>query len=141
MDYRFYLLNYHYVLLTFYKRKECILRSRYFFSWCSILQFQETYELTGQQLLVLSTEKSPPAENYRKAIEGAAGSMVSYNFRYYSHFLINLYKNGNVRFTIVPLKAFSDQVWTRYPCFCFLKLFICISGFSAKVTYTFLTCN
>ena len=29
----------------------------------------------------------------------------------------------------------SDQVWIRYPCFCFLKLFIFICGFSAKVTY------
>ena len=39
-------------------------------------------------------------------------------------------KDGNARFTTVPLKALSDQVWT------FLKLFILICGFSAKVTCT-----
>ena len=44
-------------------------------------------------------------------------------------------KDNNARFTTVPLKALSDQVWIGYPCFCFYKLFIFICGFSVKVTW------
>jgi len=47
-------------------------------------------------------------------------------------------KNGNTRFTTVPLKALSDQVWKRYSFFCIFKLFIFIWCFSEKVTCTFL---
>ena len=46
--------------------------------------------------------------------------------------------NGSVRITTIPLKALSDQVWIRYPCFCFFKLFIFIWGFSMNVTWAFL---
>ena len=48
-----------------------------------------------------------------------------------------LCKNGNARFTNLPLKALSDQVWNRYSCFGSSKL-ICSCGFSAKVTCTVL---
>jgi len=41
-------------------------------------------------------------------------------------------------FTTVPLKALSDQVWSRYQYFCFFKLFNLICGFFAKVTWAFL---
>ena len=54
--------------------------------------FRKLMNYTGQHLLVLSTAKSPTAENYRKSIEGVAGYMASFNFRYYSLFLVNLYK-------------------------------------------------
>ena len=47
-------------------------------------------------------------------------------------------KVGDAWFTMVPLKALSDQVWIRYSCFCFFELFIFICGFSAKVTCAFL---
>ena len=30
-----------------------------------------------------------------------------------------LCKDGNVRFTTIPLEALSDHVWIRYPCFGF----------------------
>ena len=40
-------------------------------------------------------------------------------------------KDYNIRFTTEPLKASSDQVRIRYPCF-FFELFIFIYGFSAK---------
>ena len=40
-----------------------------------------------------------------------------------------LCKDGNARFTTVPSKALSDQVWIRYQCFCFFNLFIVICGF------------
>ena len=35
-------------------------------------------------------------------------------------------------------KALSNQVWIRYPCFCFFKLFILICDFSSKVKRAFL---
>ena len=35
-------------------------------------------------------------------------------------------KDDNSWFTRVPLKALSDQVWIKYQCFCFFKLFIFI---------------
>ena len=41
-------------------------------------------------------------------------------------------KDGNTRFTAVPLKVLSDQVWTRYQCFCFVKLFILLAVFLQK---------
>jgi len=41
--------------------------------------------------------------------------------------------HGNARFRTVPFKALPVQVWLRYPCFCFFKLFISVSDFSAKV--------
>ena len=42
------------------------------------------------------------------------------------------WKDGNARFTAVPLKALSDQVWIRYRCFSFFKLFFFIFGFSTR---------
>ena len=50
----------------------------------------------------------------------------------------DLPSDGDARFTTVPLKSLSDQVWIIYQCFCLLKLFIVICGFSAKVTCAFL---
>ena len=44
----------------------------------------------------------------------------------------------NTRFTAVPLKALSDQVFIRYPCFCFFKLLIFNCGFSSKLICAFL---
>ena len=41
-------------------------------------------------------------------------------------------KDGNARFTTIPLKPLSDQVFVRYQCFGFFKLFIFICGFSAR---------
>ena len=47
-------------------------------------------------------------------------------------------RNLNVRFTMVLLKALSDQVWIRCPCFCFRKLIILIYVFYTKDTCAFL---
>ena len=43
----------------------------------------------------------------------------------------SLWKDGDDRFTTVPLKALSNQVWIRYQCFCLFKLFVFICGFYA----------
>ena len=45
--------------------------------------------------------------------------------------------DGNARFTTVPWKALSIQVWIRYQCFCLFKQFIFSCGFSAKVKIAF----
>ena len=37
---------------------------------------------------------------------------------------IRPFKDCNARFTTVPLKASSDQMGIRYPCFCLFKLII-----------------
>ena len=50
-------------------------------------------------------------------------------------------KDGNAQFTIVPFKALSVQVCSRYLCYSFFKLFIFICGFSARVTCAFLACR
>ena len=48
-------------------------------------------------------------------------------------------KDDNARFTTVPLKALSDQVYRiRYQCLKFQKLIIFNCGFSSKVTCAFL---
>ena len=48
-------------------------------------------------------------------------------------------KDANARFTTVPLKALSDQVWIRYSCFfLFFLHLIFTSSFSVKVTGAFL---
>ena len=44
---------------------------------------------------------------------------------------VSPWKDGNTRFTTVPL-VLPDQVWIRYQCFCFSKLFIFICGFSVE---------
>ena len=49
---------------------------------------------------------------------------------------LSLVSSDNVRFTTVPLKALSDQVWIRFQCFCFYKLFDFTCCISAKVTCT-----
>ena len=49
-----------------------------------------------------------------------------------------LCKNGNARFTTVPLKALSGQFWIRYSWFCFFKLFIFLCGFYVKETCAFI---
>ena len=43
-------------------------------------------------------------------------------------------KMANARFTIVPLKASSNQVWIRCSCFCFFNLLIFICDFYEKMT-------
>ena len=41
--------------------------------------------------------------------------------------------DGNARFTTVPFKALSDQVWIRYQCLQFRKLIILNCGFFYKL--------
>ena len=48
------------------------------------------------------------------------------------------FKYGKPRFTEVPLKALSDQVWIRDKCLCFFKLFIFICFFLGKWLADFL---
>ena len=43
------------------------------------------------------------------------------------------FRDGNARFTTVPLKALSDEAWARYSCFCLFKLLI--GSFFAKVNF------
>ena len=46
--------------------------------------------------------------------------------------------SAKMAITTVPFKALSDQVWIRYLCFCFFKVFFFICGFSSNVTCAFL---
>ena len=43
-----------------------------------------------------------------------------------------LCNNGIFQFTTVSLKALCDQVWIKYQCFCFIKLFTSFVGSMRK---------
>ena len=42
-------------------------------------------------------------------------------------------KEGNVRFTTVPLKGLSNKAWIRNSCFCFFKLLISICESNLRI--------
>ena len=83
---------------------------------------------------------SPGSLQYSKERGEREYTLIMFNFfcivQIVQHY--PLFKVGNARFTTVPLKTCSHQLWVRYACFCLFKLCFLICGFFVKVTCAFL---